>query len=69
MPPRTRFDVTLNTRFAEDFDELAETEGVSRAELFKRAIAAYKVLKQVEKNGAQILIREPGQLDRQLIAI
>jgi len=66
---RTRFDVTLNERLAQDFDSLARTEGVNRAEIFKRALAAYKVLKQEENKGSQILIREDGQMDRRLIAL
>lgn len=69
MTPRTRFDVTLNDRLARDFEEIANDEGVSRAEIFKRAIAAYKVLKQEENDGAQIFIRKSGEMDRQLIAI
>ena len=69
MSVRTRFDVTLNERLAQDFDSLARSEGVNRAEIFKRALAAYKVLKQEEDKGAQIIIRENGQMDRQLIAL
>ena len=69
MSARTRFDVTLNERLAQDFDSLARSEDVSRAEIFKRALAAYKVLKQEEDKGAQIIIRENGQMDRQLIAL
>lgn len=69
MPPRTRFNVTINERLAKDFDELASAEGVSRAEIFKRALALYKTLKQEEALGARIIIRVEGQIDRQLIAI
>jgi metal-responsive CopG/Arc/MetJ family transcriptional regulator len=69
MSARTRFDVILNERLARDFDLLAESEGVNRAEIFKRALAAYKVLKQEEDKGAKIIIRESGQMDRQLIAL
>lgn len=68
-PPRTRFDVVLNEQLARDFDELARSEHVSRADIFKRAMAAYKLLKDESARGARIIVREEGQPDRQLIAL
>lgn len=67
--PRTRFDVVLNEQLARDFDELARNEGVSRADIFKRAMAAYKLLKDESARGARIIVQEEGQPDRQLIAL
>ncbi|MFM7304313.1 MAG: ribbon-helix-helix domain-containing protein [Alphaproteobacteria bacterium] len=69
MPASTRFDITMNERLAEDFDELAKSEGLSRAEIFKRAFATYRALKQEADKGAQIIIKEEGKMDRQLIAL
>lgn len=66
---RTRFDVTLNEKLAKDFEELALSEGVSRAEIFKRAMAAYKIIKQIQNSDAKIVVQRDGQLDRELIAI
>jgi metal-responsive CopG/Arc/MetJ family transcriptional regulator len=68
-PPRTRFDVVLNEQLARDFDELARREHVSRADIFKRAMAAYKLLKEESARGARIIVQEEGQPDRQLIAL
>lgn len=67
--PRMRFDVVLNEQLARDFDELADKEGVSRADIFKRAMAAYKLLKDESAKGARIIVQEEGEPDRQLIAL
>lgn len=69
--PRTRFDVTFNPRFAEDFETLAEEEGLSRAELFKRAFAFYKIWKQIKCPGKKLIIKypNPNEPERELIIL
>ena len=68
-PPSTRFDVQLNEALAQDFDALATSAGVSRADIFKRAMAVYKLLKDENAKGAKIILKEEGHPDRQLIAL
>ena len=41
----SRFEVRLNQRLADDFDQVARSAGLSRAEVFRRAIALYKTVK------------------------
>jgi metal-responsive CopG/Arc/MetJ family transcriptional regulator len=69
MSPRTRFEVTLNERFAQDFDAMATEEGVSRTELFKRAMAAYRVLKTEQDHGAKVIIKKEGNAERELVLV
>jgi hypothetical protein len=64
-----RFDVDLNEKLAVDFQELADKKGVSRAEIFKRALAAYRILTEESEDGARIIVKKTGQEDRQLIAL
>lgn len=67
--PLTHFSVLLNEQLAEDFDDLARNAGVSRAEIFKRAMAAYKLLKDKSARGVRIVAQNKGEADRQLIVL
>jgi len=68
--PRLRFDVKLNERMAADFEALAASEeGGNRAAVFKSALAAYKLIKEAQAHGAQVLIREEGRPDRELVGL
>ncbi len=60
----TRFEVRLNQRLADDFDQVARASGLTRAEVFRRAIALYKTVKQEE--GQQILRSKEGA-ERELV--
>jgi hypothetical protein len=45
--PSITFNVSMNGRMAQDFDELAV--GSNRVEIFKKSLALYKLLKRVSK--------------------
>ena len=65
----TRFEVRLNQRLAEDFDAIASDAGLSRAEVFRRAIALYKLAKEAELEKGSVILRSSEGAERQLVSI
>jgi metal-responsive CopG/Arc/MetJ family transcriptional regulator len=53
----TRFEVRLNQRLADDFDLVARETGLTRAEVFRRAIALYKTVKQEAVAHGHVILR------------
>lgn len=66
---KKRIEFVINRRLANDFDILCKETGYTRQEIFKRAFATYKVLKEQTLRGGSVIIRYPGQLDREIIAL
>jgi len=65
-----RFEVSMNEALASDFDALvADTGASNRSEVFRRAIAAYKALKEAEKRGDSVLLESSEGKLRELIAL
>ena len=63
----SRFEVRLNQRLADDFDQVARTSGLSRAEVFRRAIALYKTVKQEEVQQGHVILRSRDGAERELV--
>jgi metal-responsive CopG/Arc/MetJ family transcriptional regulator len=63
----TRFEVRLNQRLADDFDQVARASGLTRAEVFRRAIALYKTVKQEEGQQGQLILRSKEGAERELV--
>ncbi len=55
--PPTRFAVRMSYALAADFEELEQEHGLSRGEIFRRAIALYKLAKQNEINRGNFILR------------
>jgi hypothetical protein len=55
----------MNESLAKDFDELVKTCGArTRAEVFRRAMATYKALVDVEQSGSLIFVEDEGGENR-----
>lgn len=52
----TRFEVRINQRLADDFDQVARSAGLSRAEVFRWAIAIYKIVKWEEEQQGHVIL-------------
>jgi metal-responsive CopG/Arc/MetJ family transcriptional regulator len=59
--------VRLNQRLADDFDQVARASGLTRAEVFRRAIALYKTVKQEEGQQGQLILRSKEGAERELV--
>lgn len=65
MMETSRFDVILNEEMTRLFDNLAEQDGVSRVEIFKRAMATYALLKEQQRSGSTVVVKV-GSVEREL---
>ncbi|MCP9832188.1 ribbon-helix-helix protein, CopG family [Synechococcus sp. HJ21-Hayes] len=64
----TRFDVRMTEQLASEFDEIVQRTGLSKAEVFRRAIALYRVAKMANMNQEQVIIRSKDK-ERELVSI
>jgi metal-responsive CopG/Arc/MetJ family transcriptional regulator len=65
----TRFEVRLNDRLAKDFDAIAAEAGLSRADVFRRAIALYQVAKRAELGKGHVIIRTKEGTEQELVSL
>ena len=63
----TRFEVRLNQRLADDFDQVARASGLTRVEVFRRAIALYKMVNQEESQQVHVILRSKDGAERELV--
>ena len=63
----TRFDVRMTEQLASEFDEIVQRTGLSKAEVFRRAIALYRVAKMANMNQEQVIIRSKDK-ERELVS-
>jgi len=66
---RRRFDVYMSPELADQLESVSADTGMTRAEIFRRAIALYKCAKKIEKNQGRILIQEDDGTLRKLIIV
>jgi len=66
---RRRFDVYMSTELADQFESVSANTGLTRVEIFRRAMALYKCVKEIEKNKGRILIQENDGTLRKLIIV
>ena len=57
MPP-TRFDVIMPPDMAQDMQDLVPSTGLSRGEIFRRALALYKIAKKTVSTGGNVILRD-----------
>jgi hypothetical protein len=59
IPPPTRFAVIMSPDLAQDMKDIEDETGLSSCEIFRRAIALYKLSKQCQRDGGNVILREP----------
>ncbi len=64
----TRFDVRMTEQLASEFDDIVQRTGLSKAEVFRRAIALYRIAKTASMNQEQVIIRSKDK-ERELVSI
>ena len=55
--PPNLFQVRMSDELAQEFDEIQQTTGMNGAEVFRRAIALYKIAKKASEEGKQVILR------------
>ena len=70
MAHSSRLDITLNDQLTEVFDGIQKEEGITRAEVVRRAVAYYRILRhQKEHNRKVLLADETGDNLKELLLI
>lgn len=64
---RQRFDVRMSPELAEQLETVARESRMSRAEVFRRAVALYKRAKEVERNNGHVLLQDADGTVRELV--
>jgi predicted transcriptional regulator len=55
---RQRFDIRMSAELADQLQSISDETGLTRAEIFRRAVALYKRAKQVERSKGHVLLEE-----------
>lgn len=55
---RQRFDIRMPKELADQLDSISDSTGLTRAEIFRRAVALYKEAKNIEKNNGKVLFKD-----------
>ena len=55
--PSDSFSVRMSEELAREFDEIQKDTGMNGAEVFRRAIALYKIAKKASTDGEQVILR------------
>jgi hypothetical protein len=66
--PANRFDVRMSDELAQEFYDIQKETEMSGAEVFRRAIALYKIAKRASKDGEQVILRAKDR-ERELVSI
>ena len=69
MPnPSNRFEVRMSDELVKEFEDIQQETGVNGAEVFRRAIALYRIAKRASKDGEQVILRAKDR-ERELVSI
>ena len=70
MAKASRLDITLNDQLTEVFDEIQKEEGITRAEVVRRAVAYYRILRdQKTHDNKVLLVDHDGSNQKELLLI
>lgn len=58
----------MSDELAKEFVDIQEETGLNGAEVFRRAIALYKIAKKAKKDGEQVILRAKDR-ERELVSI
>jgi hypothetical protein len=66
---KSRFDVRMGPELTAQFEELSQTTGLSRAEVFWHALALYKHAKDAQRNNGKLLVQRPDGTSYELTGL
>jgi metal-responsive CopG/Arc/MetJ family transcriptional regulator len=66
---KTRFDVTMPLDLAQDMQDLVQTTGLSRGEIFRRAMSLYKKAIETRKGGGNVILRDSDGILREVVGL
>lgn len=70
MAKTSRLDITLNDQLTEVFDDIQKEEGITRAEVVRRAVAYYRILRDQKSHNKKVLLSDQdGSNQKELLLI
>ena len=70
MAKTSRLDITLNDQLTEVFDDIQKEEGITRAEVVRRAVAYYRILRDQKSHNKKVLLADQdGSNQKELLLI
>lgn len=70
MAKTSRLDINLNDQMTEVFDEIQKEEGITRAEVVRRAVAYYRILRDQKSHNRKVLLADQdGKNQKELLLI
>ena len=69
LDPPVRFDVRMPLDLAQDMQHLEQTTGLSRGEIFRRAMALYKRAKETQSARGNVILRDSDGTLREVVGI
>ncbi len=63
------FELCIDEHLANELQEIAEENRITWSDIFRRAIALYKIAKKAQQDKGMILIRESNNHERELVGI
>ncbi|MCP9861092.1 hypothetical protein KBZ33_18855 [Cyanobium sp. Cruz-8D1] len=68
MPETNRFAVRMSDSLAQQLNEIQESTGYTKAQIFSRAISLYKIAKLAQMNNEEVIIRSDTK-EKALVSI
>lgn len=70
MAKTSRLDINLNDQMTEVFDEIQKEEGITRAEVVRRAVAYCRILRDQKSHNRKVLLADQdGKNQKELLLI
>ena len=64
-----RLDIVMNDKLTAIFDELTKEDGITRAEIVRRAVSTYKVLKDQQRQNRKIELVDENNANRKEVIL
>jgi len=64
---KSRFDIYMSPELTEQFNGISDDSGYTRAEVFRRSIALYKVAKENQLNGGKLILKNLNNSEYELV--
>jgi hypothetical protein len=62
-----RFDIMLPIDLAQDIQDIEDETGLSRCEIFRRAIVLFKRSKETQMSGGNVILREKNGTLKEIV--
>ncbi len=69
MAKTSRLDIIINDKLSAIFNDLANEDGISRAEIVRRSVFTYKVLKDQQKKNKKLELVDQDNNRKEIVLV